>query len=266
MAFDKRDWTVPVPHGGVGCAYLLVTFLGVLFFFFAAFTCWLTVSQAHDFKVLVGYWSRESIEYAEASALEGRNRNYCVSWDSATRESLFDGPWKFGRTVGVIGAMICIPLFLVGLLILCFEFSPQTFTALACTNIAMAILSILLLSGLGSTVCEAEHCRIGAGGVCAIVDVFIWIIAAAIAFRMRMQSLAIHGTGGKTTPDKSNVIGRQEQAGHATAGSDRSSSETEAPEQARPASPPTKKKKKSKTKKAKLAEKEPSTGTVVEEP
>ena len=266
MAFHKRDWTVPVPHGGVGCAYLLVSFLGVLFFFFAAFTCWLTVSQAHDFKVLVGYWSREIPEYAEAAALEGRNRNYCVSWDSVTQDSLFDGPWKFGRAVGVVGAMICIPLFLVSLLIICFEFSPQTFAVLACSNIAMAVLSILLLSGLGSQVCEAEDCRIGAGGACAIIDVCIWILAAAIAFRMRMQSLAAQVHGRSASTDKSIASEPKEQAGRASRRSDRDTSETETLEEAAPESPQTKKKKKKKTKKTKIPQNEPSTDASVEEP
>jgi hypothetical protein len=33
MAYNRRDWTVPVPHGGAAIAYLVVTFLAVFFFF-----------------------------------------------------------------------------------------------------------------------------------------------------------------------------------------------------------------------------------------
>jgi hypothetical protein len=227
---------------------------GGFLFLFAAFTCWLTISQSTDFKVFVGYWSRELPEYAEAS------------WDSATKENLFDGLWKFGRTVGVAGAMISIPLFLVSLLVLCFEFDPQTFAAFVCFHIILAILSILLLSGLGSDVCDVENCRIGAGGICAIVDVVLWIVAAVIVLHMRIQSLNIQVQHFNASSNKSTAAKTKNQSqGKATAQkSDRSISETENDDGAATRSPP-RKKRNNEAKKAGKTQEERSTEKMLHE-
>jgi hypothetical protein len=190
MAFNKDDWKTPAPFHGMGWMYLAVHFIAFLFFFFAAFTCWLTVSQKTDFKVLIGYWSRELPEYAEAAAAAGRNRNYCVSWDSATKEDLFDGSWRFGKTVGVVGALLVIPTFLISICVL-FQRSSvvhRYFIFLTCMHITMALLSLLLLSGLASDVCEVESCRLGPGGYLAIVDMFLWAGAAIMAFLLGVRS------------------------------------------------------------------------------
>lgn len=190
MAFNKDDWKTPAPYGRLGWIYLFVHFLAFLFFFFAAFTCWLTVSQDTNLKVLVGYWSRELPEYAEAAAVSGQNRNYCVSWDSATKDDLFDGPWRFGRTVGVVGAMLSIPVFLISFCVV-FQRSSinsRCYAVLVCMHITMAILSLLLLSGLGSDVCEVESCRLGPGGYLAIADVLLWVGAAVVAHSLAVRS------------------------------------------------------------------------------
>ncbi|KAG7347053.1 hypothetical protein IV203_006122 [Nitzschia inconspicua] len=182
MAINKNDWRAPAPYGGTGWMYLFIQFLAFLFFFFASFTCWLTVSQTTELKVLIGYWSRELPEYAEAAALAGTNRNYCVAWDSATKEQLFDGPWRFGRAVGVIGAILAIPVFLISLCITLVSLNMIYFKALCCTHILMGLLSTSLLAGLGSDVCEVESCRLGPGGYLAIVDTFLWMAAAIGAY------------------------------------------------------------------------------------
>lgn len=48
----------------------------------------------------------------------------------------------------------------------------------------MAVLSILLLVGLSSNVCDATSCKMGPGGYLAILDFFLWLAAAFFAFRL----------------------------------------------------------------------------------
>jgi hypothetical protein len=54
----------------------------------------------------------------------------------------------------------------------------------------MSTLSILLLAGLGSDICEAENCRIGPGGILSIVGFFLWLGATVISYKMRAMALA----------------------------------------------------------------------------
>lgn len=184
-------------------------------------------------------------EYAEAAALSGRNRNYCVSWDSATKDQLFDGPWHFGRTVGVIGAMLSIPVFLISMCIVVVQLSSRYFTVLATTHVLMAVLGFLLLSGLGSDVCEVESCRLGPGGYLAIADAFLWIGAAFGAFVLAIRSRELEKPKKK---EKRNTVSRPEVVVETrkpiivSTEADPSVSETENEEIVAPKSPPKKKK------------------------
>ena len=153
----------------------------------SAFACWFLVSQIDtSLKIFIGYWSRELTEYAA----NDDSRNYCGKWDSFTKDNLFDGAWKFGKAIGVMGALVsAIPLFL-GLYVICYRASSRTFSIMACTDVTMSIFSILLLIGLGSDICDAENCRIGPGGVLAIFGFFIWLGAGALAYKMRAIAIA----------------------------------------------------------------------------
>lgn len=153
----------------------------------SAFACWFAVSRLDtSLKIFIGYWSRE----LPAFAMNNDGRNYCVSWDTATKSNAFDGPWKFGKAVGILGALLsCFPFFL-GIYVICYEATPKTFSFITCTNATMSTLSILLLAGLGSDICEAENCRIGPGGILSIVGFFLWLGATVISYKMRAMALA----------------------------------------------------------------------------
>jgi hypothetical protein len=167
---------------------MMVTFFAMLFFCLAAFKCWLTVSGLNDdTKIFVGYWSRELPEYAMNAG--GKDGNYCVSWDDATKDILFDGTWKFGKAIGVMGAMLAIIVFFVSICIVFYKIPTRFFSSVLCTSILLAVFSLLLLSGLGSDVCDAEQCRMGPGGYLAIFDFFLWLAAAALAFKLKALSM-----------------------------------------------------------------------------
>jgi hypothetical protein len=178
---------ISAPYGRVGWFSLLVTFFAMLFFCLSAFKCWLTVSGLYDeVKIFVGYWSRELPEYAMNA--DGQDRNYCVSWDAATKDSLFDGSWKFGKAVGIVGAMLSIIIFIVSIYTIFYKIATRFFSSVLCSCVVMAVFSLLLLSGLGSDVCTAELCRIGPGGYLAIFTFFLWLGAAALAFKLKALS------------------------------------------------------------------------------
>eukprot|EP00934_Nitzschia_sp_Nitz4_P002724 Nitzschia sp. Nitz4//scaffold66_size103028//19911//20693//NITZ4_004492-RA/size103028-snap-gene-0.135-mRNA-1//-1//CDS//3329556332//2714//frame0 len=183
MAFIKEEWMLPTPYKGTGWWYLLVQFIAVLFFMLAAFKCFLTVDKTDDYKVFYGYWGAESVAIATAMG-RGNDNNYCSPWDKDTKEALFDGSWKFGRVVGIIGALICLPFSLLAFYILVFPVQRRVFAASLAANVTMAVLSLLLLVGLGSVVCEAVNCKIGPGSYLALVDFLFWLGAAYLSFQL----------------------------------------------------------------------------------
>jgi hypothetical protein len=165
-----------------------VTAFAVLFFMLAAFRCFLTVNKTDDYKVFVGYWGSESLEIAQAAG-KGNDNNYCVPWNDEIKDVQFDGTWRFGRALGIIGSIICIPFMILCFCILAYRVGPRVFTVAIGAHLSMAVISLLLLIGLKSTVCEMTNCKLGPGGYFAILDFFLWIGAAFLAFKLQTTSL-----------------------------------------------------------------------------
>lgn len=172
------------PYGNAGWANLVVNFLALLFFMFAAFRCFFSVNKTDDYKIFVGYWGAENLDIA-SSAGRGNDNNYCVGWNKDTKKQFFDGAWRFGRFLGVMGALISIPLFLFAFYILVYRVDPKVFTGLLAAYISMAIMTLLLLVGLSSDLCDAFDCSIGPGGFLAIFDSILWMVAACLAVKMK---------------------------------------------------------------------------------
>ena len=91
----------------------------------SAFNCFLTVSKRYESNIFVGYWSREVPEIAEAAG--DKDGNYCVRWDQVTKQTYFDGAWRFGRTIGVLGAMISLLLLIFTFYIIFFRIGSRVF-------------------------------------------------------------------------------------------------------------------------------------------
>lgn len=190
MAFNKEEWTVPTPYGMSSWWYLLWTFLASLVFMLSAWKCWYAVSVTDDYKIWIGYWSMENIDMAMAAG-KGNDNNYCVAWDAAGKEAMFDGIFKFGRALGVMGTLLCIPLVLCALYMICYTISsPRWMNFLYYSCFVMSVMSLLLLVGLASDICTLYSCRIGPGGIFAILDVFLWMLSAYYIKQIRIQQEA----------------------------------------------------------------------------
>jgi hypothetical protein len=166
----------------------LVTTFALLFFMLSAFRCFLTVNKTDDYKVFIGYWGAESLEIAQTAG-RGNDNNYCVAWSDEMKDDQFDGAWKFGRALGIIGSIICIPFMILCFYILVYRVDTRLFTLTIGAHLSMAIISLLLLVGLSSNVCTISACKMGPGGYFAILDFFLWIGAAFFAFKLQTMSL-----------------------------------------------------------------------------
>jgi hypothetical protein len=165
---------------------MVVNFFASLFFLLSAFKCFLTVSETSESKLYTGYWSREDPQIAAAAG--PKDGNYCLSWDSLSKESYFDGPWRFGRALGVMGTLVAFPVFLLSMYIIFYKVQTKVFSCMMYATIFMAIVSLLLLVGLSSDVCKNESCKLGPGGFIAMFDFFWWVAAAYVAHKLQALS------------------------------------------------------------------------------
>lgn len=153
-----------------------------------------SVSTTHQlrtnwvFAAWVGYWGAENLEIAKTEG-RGNDNNYCVAWSKESKDEFFDGAWKFGKAMGVLGAIICIPFILLSFYILVYKVRPVLFTAAIGAYISLAVISLLLLVGLSSDLCDVMSCQMGPGGYFAILSFFLWLGAAFMAFRLRGLSM-----------------------------------------------------------------------------
>lgn len=160
---------------------MIFTFCSLILFAISSFHCSLTVSKTDDATVYIGYWAREST--LQASYMDA---NECAPWNSLGVES-FDGVWKFGKMLGVVGTVIAGGLWFMSIYVVIFRVPTHFFGKIATGHGLMAVLS-LLLSGLSSDVCKNEVCEIGPGGILAIMTWLLWTISTCIILKMKALS------------------------------------------------------------------------------
>lgn len=156
------------------------TVIGLIVFHFAAFGCrtfkesvtistdfyYYTYYDTTDFHF--GFWSYD-------------NDGSCVSFSDIVD---FAASFKFGRFVGVAGAILIWVILIVVIIASFFQFpKPKLVFRLTGGGMALAsVFSFLLLVGLS----EADTLRLGAGGILAVISALIWAGGAvAMIFGMK---------------------------------------------------------------------------------
>jgi hypothetical protein len=169
-----------------------VTFFATWFFMVPAFRCSLTVSRAEygEFEIWYGYWNLESAVLAQEHGPES-DRNVCIDWNKESIENLFDGVWRFGRCVGVIGSFTCLLTAFFNFFLIWRRFSLRWFTIMIVMHIVNTTLCLLLLVGLSSTICANTNCVLGRAGYVAIVGAVFWLIATILYYCMREKELEL---------------------------------------------------------------------------
>ena len=151
--------------------------LGLIFFHVAAFGCkTFEVDKTELFgvsKVKLGYWGVK----------HPYDDNSCLGYDNNEE---FDGVWKFGRFVGVFGALLVWLVFFLVMTASCFHYPyPKVvFGSIGGCMLLLALFSLLLLVGLSSD--TLVDLSISVGGVLSILAAFLWFGAAvSIVFFMK---------------------------------------------------------------------------------
>jgi hypothetical protein len=171
----------------------LMAFFAVWFFLFPAYRCSLTVSNNPNtgVELFIGYWSRESLALAMANVGGSDDGNVCVGWNN---KDFFDGIWKFGRGVGVLGSLSCPITFVVDSLLIFRRFPLQSswfYPSLVAMHVVNAAFSGLLLIGLASSTCEIDNCKMARGGYVAILGAVVWLILAYLIWIVRRREMAL---------------------------------------------------------------------------
>jgi hypothetical protein len=176
------------PYGSLAWVSLAVTFSAALFFMLSAFKCFLTYAETPDYKVYLGYWSQENPATFSSNANGYDDGNHCVRWDSATQEERFDGIWRFGKALGMMGTMVATILFIICIYIIFFKVQTKYFTFMLYSNIFLGIASLLFLTSLASDVCKNVNCKLGPGGYMAVLGFFLWMAAAYVSYKLQALS------------------------------------------------------------------------------
>lgn len=175
------------PYGRLSWVFLVATVIASMFFWISAFHCFLTVSKTENYNLYIGYWQRESPEISEA-AMGVKDGNYCVAWDKTAKKDFFDGLWGFGRFLTVIGTIVSGCLFLLAWYLLFYKVGTRFFTCIFGASIFVGIASLLFLTSLGSDICKMFECRLGPGGYLAVLNFFLWMGVAYIAYQLKALS------------------------------------------------------------------------------
>ena len=166
-----------MPYGCFGLLYSIITFWAFVLFAIGAFQCSLTVSEGDNFRVYIGYWSREQTQLSIQANYDGiKDNNVCVPWAPVSVD-YYDGIWRFGKAVGILGALLGGVVMLVALYTICRDIPSYLFkmVLLPC-HIIMAIFSLLLLVGLKSSICINENCKFGPGMGVAVFASILWLV------------------------------------------------------------------------------------------
>jgi hypothetical protein len=163
-------------------------------------------------NVFVGYWSREDL-FLAAKNEPGGDGNNCRAWGGEqNKEDLFDGTWYLGRSVTIIGSITAPIALLFNILLIFMAFPTRWFVWLLCLHIFTAVICLLLLVGLASDVCELEDCKIGPGGVVAIVDAILWMLIAMCTSKLKRKEEDLGG-GGYIQRPRGTIIAKSGEGG-----------------------------------------------------
>jgi hypothetical protein len=166
------------------------TVIGMIFFHIAAFGCKTFKSElsvnslysySYDYKA--GYWSVD-------------NGSSCVKFGN------FDvsGAFKFGRFIGVVGALMIWAIFFAIVVASFFQY-PKPKLVFRTIGISMGVLSFfsfLLLVGLSGD----DSLKLAGGGALAILSAFIWAGGAVSMFLcMNERERCVTKTSGPAAPE-----------------------------------------------------------------
>jgi len=155
------------PYGARIVAPIICTGVGLALFQATAFSC--NTFDSPNENVGYGFWGWYNDYYEECD-------DYGDVWD-------VDAPTKFGRAIGILGALLGWVTFITLLVASCVRFpGPKIFfRILGSCMFVMAIFALLLLVGLAS-----EPNEMGGPAYCVIPGALFWI-AAGVTTMFFMQ-------------------------------------------------------------------------------
>lgn len=156
------------------------TFIGMIFFHIAAFGCKTFKESSSFYEYKAGYWGAS-------------NGSSCVKFGNAG----ISGAFKFGRFIGVVGALMIWAIFFAVAIASFFKY-PKPKLVFRTIGISMGVISFfsfLLLVGLS----EDDSLQLAGGGALAILSAFVWA-GAAVSMFLCMNERERVVSNAKTSP------------------------------------------------------------------
>lgn len=142
------------------------------------------------------------------SALTGAedDSNVCIKWGKGSGRDIFDGAWKFGKALGVIGSFTTIPAAVLNFFFFSGRVSLELFIPWIAIHVLNSFLNFMLLIGKSSLLCTSRDCKLARAGYVAIIGGFLWLLAAVLlCFIRRIESglrMGANGVGRKDDDDE----------------------------------------------------------------
>ena len=114
-----------------------------------------------------------------------------MKWGGGATRDIFDGFWKFGKSVGVIGSFTTIPVAAMNFFLIWSRFNVGWFYPLIAIHVLNSFFSFMLLIGLRSDLCDYVTCVLARAAYVAIAAGILWLIAAYLLYIVRKLELAM---------------------------------------------------------------------------
>ena len=187
----------------MSCIVPIVSVVACVLYLFGAFHCFTFIAEGFDtnpdtgvtrpYELNVGYWGVEDIDISIAKGPYD-DQNVCKRWGEP---ELFDGAWKFGKALGILGTVTTISLALLDFFIWIVPLPQLWLFLMGLWHLLNCGMAGFLLFGLRSRICDGWifNCKLGTGGILAIISSVLWFICFLLFMCLREQEIKLGGGG-----------------------------------------------------------------------
>ena len=193
---SQQEW---FPYGPLSCVVPVIAAIACCLYLFSAFDCFTFIAKGTDsttgrpYEVNVGYWGVEDLQISIRDGPDN-DGNVCKPWGEP---ELFDGAWKFGKALGILGTFMTISLSLLDFFLFLVPLPQLWLFLMGLWHLLNCGMAGFLLFGLKSRICDGWifDCTIGTGGIFAIISCVLWFLDFVLFMCLREQEIKLGGGG-----------------------------------------------------------------------
>jgi hypothetical protein len=143
LGVNTNDCCKPFPYGCLMVVPIVFGLLGTILTWAALANCYFLMATTNFSVAGIGY-----IKYVDPYLYT------CQVWDAEDQDALFDGSWRFGKTMGWLASILGLVFLIMSFMPCCMVVPRLTMKLVAAGYLLLGVFSILMLVGLASDVCS----------------------------------------------------------------------------------------------------------------